>query len=165
MALFDALCYDMLRYATVIVYNEQLPKSWGDKFSKISKISGSVCFIFWPIPKSSEITSQVTWELTIFVCTFRIVSVIYFLVNRQCAGMSTGCWGILMILVWFNRSIPAQKTVLSLQKPPPQYFLDQSQNHGAKDICASLMTNKKQRGMSIWGYDMTRKNIPIKPMA
>ena len=63
----------MLRYATVIVYNEQLPKSWGDKFSKMPKISGSVCFIFWPIPKASEITSQVTWELTIFVCTFRIV--------------------------------------------------------------------------------------------
>jgi hypothetical protein len=43
-----------------------------------------------------------------------------------------------------------KKTVLSLQKPPPQFFLDhKSQNHGAKDICASLMTNKKQRGMSI----------------
>jgi len=70
--LYATICYDMLRYATVIVYNEQLPKSWGDKFSKMPKISGSVCFIFWPIPKSSEITSQVTWELTIFVCRFRV---------------------------------------------------------------------------------------------
>ena len=72
MLWYATIYYGMLRYATVIVYNEQLPKSWGDKFSKMPKISGSVCFIFWPIPKSSEITSQVTWELTIFVCRFRV---------------------------------------------------------------------------------------------
>ena len=47
-----------------------------------------------------------------------------------------------------GRHCPAH---LLLQTPPPQFFLDhKSQNHGAKDICASLMTNKKQRGMSIW---------------
>ena len=60
-------------------------------------------------------------------------------------------------------TISPENPGLSLQKPPPQC---KSQNQKLKDICASLMTNKKQGGLSIWDNMrwQPRRKTSLKPM-